>query len=75
MVWLCRVTALHFASHNGHTETALALVKAGVDVHGKTNIEYGFSGCILGPVVCHNARRTVRPLGVERQECRLGCAG
>ncbi len=27
------LTALHYASSNGHTETAVALVKAGADVH------------------------------------------
>ncbi len=44
---LCRGTALHDASQNGHTETAMALVKAGADVHCKDNIGYGPSGCIL----------------------------
>ncbi len=43
MFWLCRATALQSASSNGHTETALALVKAGADLHGKTNDGYGFS--------------------------------
>ncbi len=37
------MTALHYASLNGHTETAMALVTAGADVHGKTNVGYGFS--------------------------------
>ena len=44
--WLCRRTALHDASQNAHTETALALVEAGADVHGKANDGCGFSGCI-----------------------------
>ena len=35
LAWLCRRTALHLASDNGHTETAMALVKAGADVHCK----------------------------------------
>jgi hypothetical protein len=30
---LCRKKALHWASQNGHTETAMALVEAGADVH------------------------------------------
>jgi hypothetical protein len=40
-VWPCRVTALQVASVNGRTETAMALVKAGADVHCKTNDGYG----------------------------------
>ncbi len=44
---LCRRTALHWASSNGHTETAMALVKAGADVHCKDDGGYGSSGCIL----------------------------
>ncbi len=40
--WLCRSTLLHNASLYGHTETAMALVKAGADVHCKTIYEgYG----------------------------------
>jgi hypothetical protein len=35
--WLCSNTALHDASHNGHTETVMALVKAGADVHCKNH--------------------------------------
>ncbi len=38
---LCRRTGLHYASQNGRTEMALALVKMGADVHGKTNDGYG----------------------------------
>ncbi len=41
LLLLCRWTALHYASQNGHTETSLALVKAGADVHSKTNNGYG----------------------------------
>jgi hypothetical protein len=47
--WLfsrCRKTVLHWASLNGHTETAMALVKAGADVRCKDNDGYGFSCCI-----------------------------
>jgi hypothetical protein len=43
LFWLCRRTALHLASEKGHTETAMALVKAGADVQGKTNEGYGSS--------------------------------
>jgi hypothetical protein len=46
---LCRRTALHWASMEGHTETAMALIKAGADVHGKDTNGYGFSG--LHPLV------------------------
>ncbi len=47
MCLLCRRTALHLASLNGHTELAVALVKAGADVHCKTNDGYGSRGCLL----------------------------
>ncbi len=36
----CSWTALQYASHNGHAETALALVKAFADVRCKTNVGY-----------------------------------
>jgi hypothetical protein len=71
---LCRWTALHLASLNGHTETAMALVRAGADVHCKANDGYGSRGCILMRLGCRRARRTVRPLGVEPQEWLFGCA-
>jgi hypothetical protein len=38
--WLCRDMALHLASERGHTETALALVEAGADVHCKDKDGY-----------------------------------
>ncbi len=72
-VWLCRWTALHLASNNGHTETAMVLVTAGADVHGKDNDGYGFSrlharsvgfATVLGGRSVHS--------GVERQECPFG---
>ena len=69
LFWLCRFTALHYASQNGRTDTAIALVKAGADVHGKANDGVRFSVCILVPLVCHSAGRTVRPLEVGLQEC------
>ncbi len=47
LIWLCRRTALHDASANGRTETAMALAKTGADVHCKTNDGYGSSGFIL----------------------------
>ncbi len=71
----CRRTALHWASENGCTETAMALVKVGADVHCKANNGYGFSGCIVVSLGCQKAGRTARPLEVEMQECRLGSAG
>ncbi len=40
LFWLCRRTALHLASIawlNGRTDTAMALVEAGADVHCKDN--------------------------------------
>ncbi len=44
---LCRRTALHKASENGHTETAQALVAAGADVHCKDDYGYGRGRCAL----------------------------
>ena len=69
LFWPCRSTALHCASNNGHTETAMALVKAGVNVHGKGKNGYGSSGCILALLVrseCEGGRSV--PSGVELQE-------
>ena len=37
LFWLCRRTALHLASEKGHTETAMALAKAGADVQCEDN--------------------------------------
>ncbi len=37
MCLLCRRTALHLTSYNGHTEIAMALAEAGADVHCKDN--------------------------------------
>ncbi len=48
---LRRNTALHIASWNGHTETALALVGAGADVHCKNNYGYGLWLAALGAAV------------------------
>ncbi len=39
--WLRRWTALHYALLNGHTETAMALVAAGADVHCTNKRGYG----------------------------------
>jgi ankyrin repeat protein len=69
---LCRRTALHSASLNGHTETALALVKAGADVHCKTNDGYASRAVSSGRLVCHSAGRTVRPIVTELRECLFG---
>jgi hypothetical protein len=35
--WLCRRTALHYASRNGPVELVKALVESGADVHAKDN--------------------------------------
>ena len=35
-LWLCSLTALHYALLNSQTETAVALVEAGADVHCKS---------------------------------------
>jgi hypothetical protein len=76
LLWLCRRTALHFASNNGHTETALALAKAGADVHCKDNEGYGCSGLhprVIGLPHCGDGRSV--PSGVELQAWLIGCAG
>ncbi len=39
--WLCRQTALHMASGYGHTETAMALVKANADLGSIDKDGYG----------------------------------
>jgi hypothetical protein len=72
LFWLCRMTALHWASSNGHTETAMALVKAGADVHGKNSLGYGFSGLHsrVGWVATVRGGRSVHS-GVGLQECLL----
>ncbi len=38
------------ASHNGHTETAKALVAAGADVHCKNKLGYGAGRCMAGQI-------------------------
>ncbi len=75
--WLCRRTALHFALNNDHTETALALalVKAGADVHCKAKNGCGFSGCILVLLVSPmRGGRAVRS-GWSCSSAFFGCAG
>ena len=60
---LCRRTALHlasdrsrhYASERGHLETAMALVKAGADVHCKANDGYGSRAASLCGWVAHSA--------------------
>ncbi len=64
LLWLCRWTALHLASLNGHTATAMELVKAGADVHCKTNEGCGSraaSSCRWGLTV--RGGRSVHSLG------------
>ncbi len=69
---LCRRTALHAASQNGHMETLLVLVKAGADVRCKDDDGYASRGCLLMSLVCSRSRggRSVDS-GVELQESLL----
>ena len=53
MCLLCRRTALHLTSYNGHTEIAMALAEAGADVHCKDSAGYGSTGRILVSLVSH----------------------
>jgi hypothetical protein len=73
LFWLCRATALHYASLTGHTETALALVKAGADVHSKSNDGCGSRGCILVSLGRHGAGADGPSVRVW--SCRSGCSG
>ncbi len=76
LFWLCRMTALHWAALHGHTETAMALVKAGADMHCKNNEGYGSSGLhprVVGLPHCGDGRSV--PSGVELQAWLFGCAG
>jgi hypothetical protein len=73
---LCRRTALHNASLNGHTETAMALAKAGADVHCKDNDGYGSRGCILVSLGRHGAGADGPSNRVcSRRSGWFGCAG
>ena len=74
-VRMCRLTALHWASLNGKTETAMALVKAGADVHCTDNFGYGFSGCFLVSLVCHSAGLDGPSSRTALHACLVGCAG
>ena len=68
----CRLTALHFASLNEHTETAMALVAKGADVHLKADNGYSeYShrrgtlstlGVLTGPrpMECQRPAKTIR---------------
>ncbi len=68
LVWLCRWTALHRASRNGHKVTAMALVKAGADVHCKDNDGYGF-------LAASWSHRHVTQCGADGPSTRAGAAG
>ncbi len=68
LLWLCRRTALHYASRNGHTATAMALVKAGADVHGKDSAGYDSRGGIVVSSACHS-------VGADGPSTRGGAAG
>jgi hypothetical protein len=72
-VRLCSLTALHYASLFGRTETALALVKAGADMHCKDRAGYGRVGLSHVSSVSESVARTVRPVGVELQDYLLVC--
>jgi hypothetical protein len=62
-MFLCRRTALHYASEQWHSETAMALGKVGADAHCKSNDGYvsraASSFCGFATV----CGRTVCPLG------------
>jgi hypothetical protein len=68
LFWLCRWTALHLALRYGKTETAMALVKEGADVHCKDNKGYGSRGCILLSLGYHS-------IGADGPSARVGDAG
>jgi hypothetical protein len=72
-VWLCSWTALHWASRSAKTETAMALVNAGADVHCKDSAGYGRVGFSHLSSVSESVGRTVRPVGVELQDYLLVC--
>ncbi len=73
MLRLCRWTALIYASQDGHTETAMALVKAGADVHCKDDDGYGSSR--LHPCVVGFPRFGDRWSVESGWSCRSGCFG
>jgi hypothetical protein len=73
--WLCSRTALHYASSNGLTETAMALVKAGADLHCKDNVGYGFSGRTLGSFVGYSVGADGPSTRSGAAGCLLGCSG
>jgi hypothetical protein len=68
---LCRRTAVHSASQEGHTETAMALVKAGADVHCKTNDGYSSRVCLLVSLGCH--RVEADGPSTPGRSCRSSC--
>jgi hypothetical protein len=67
-IGLCRQMALHWASLEGHKVTAMALVKAGADVHWKDNSGYGSRAASLCRLFATLRGRTVRPPEAELQE-------
>jgi hypothetical protein len=67
---LRRRTALHDASQNGHTETAMALVKAGADMRCKDSDGYCLT---LG--AASSCRCVPRSAGAAGPSTRLGAAG
>jgi hypothetical protein len=77
LFWLCSRTALHVASDTGHPETAMALVKAGADVHCKDKYGYGSAlglhSRVVGSPQCRGGRSFVQ--GWSCRSGWLGCAG
>ncbi len=58
--WLCRMTALHLASQNGKTQTAVALFLADVDALCPSEDGYGFGlhrGTAASPIYVGSAQR------------------
>ncbi len=62
---------MHYASLNGHTETAKALVAAGADVHRQDNEGYGQGRVACGAsLAIASARRQVPGAGARRRAGR-----
>jgi hypothetical protein len=74
---LCRRTALHIASENGHTETVKALVAAGADVHCKNSDGYDRWRCIAGLSVSASVAERADGFSIARaaQLCFFCCVG
>ncbi len=72
----CRRTALHRASRYGKTETAIALVKEGADVHCQDNGGYGSRAASSYRLVSHSVVADGPcTRGRSGRSACLGCAG